>query len=198
VQVLRRRKKLTLMAKEAAAFALGWVAEDDFGVAEVNLRYRIDTIDPLLRRPLREGSQARRIDPPRDRARGKFTDIFESLSPRLEPGDRITLTVTATDNNTETGPRVGRSQPVEIVIVRQDLAGFVEKKFGFQAHALLGGLHKIKRATNLLVDPVKTVRSEAKLDIAKHKVRSRVGADTWPSGAEDAVGDYFRLLSGIE
>jgi hypothetical protein len=108
------------------------------------------------------------------------------------------MTVSAKDSNTETGPRLGRSQPVEIVVVRPDLAGFVESRFGFEAQALLGGLHKIKRATDLLVDPVKTIRTEAKQEIGKHSLKSRVGHETWPSGSEDAVGDYFRLLSGID
>ena len=198
VDVLLRNKKLTMMAAEAAAFALAWVAEDDFGVAEVTLDYKIDTVDPLLGRPVREGSQTRRIDPPRDRARGKFAEVLKALSPPLEPGDRITLTVSAKDNNTETGPRLGRSAPVEIVIVRPDLAGFTEKRFGFEATALLGGLHKIKRATDLLVDPVRSVHTEAKQEIARQSLKSRVGEEAWPSGSEDAVGDYFRLLSGIE
>jgi len=198
VSILLRTRKLTMLAEEAAAFALAWVAEDDFGVAEVNLNYKIDTVDPLLGRPVREGSQSRRFDPPQDRVRGKFTEIFKGLSPPLEPGDRITLTVSARDNNTETGPRAGRSQPVEIVIVRPDLAGFAERRFGFEAQTLLGGLHKIKRATNLLIDPVKGVHKEARQEIARHELKSRIADETWPSGAEDAVSDYFRLLSGVE
>lgn len=195
VQVRLKRKKLTLLAAQAAAFGLRWVAEDDFGVAEVEAAYRIDAVDELLRRPIREGSVPRRIDPPRDRVRGVFAELFKSLSPPLQPGDRITLTVSAKDNNTETGPRRGRSQAVEIVVVRPDLSAFAERAFGFEAHALLGGLHKVKRATNLLVDPVRTVRTETKQDVERHRVKSRVAHEAWPSGAEDAIGDYFRLLS---
>ena len=198
VEILRRDRKLAMLAKEAAAFALRWVAEDDFGVAEVTLDYKVDGVDPLLGRPVRQGSQSRRIDPPLDRVRGQFAEALQALSPPLEPGDRVTLTVSARDNNTESGPGVGHSQSVQIVVVREDLAGFIEKRFGFEAQALLGGLHKIKRATDLLVDPVKTIRTEAKHDIVRHELRSRVTHETWPSGAEDAVGDYFRLLSGTE
>ena len=198
VAILRRERKLTMLAKEAAAFELRYVAEDDYGVAEVALDYKVDGVDPLLGRPVRQGSQTRRIDPPLDKVRGRFPEALKAVSPPLEPGDRVTLSVSARDNNTETGPGTGRSQSVEIVIVREDLAGFVEKRFGFDAQALLGGLHKIKRATDLLVDPVKTIRTEAKHEVARHDLRARVTDEAWPSGAEDAVGDYFRLLSGTE
>ena len=198
VDVLRRGRKLTMLAREAREFALGWLAEDDFGVAEVTLESRIEPVDKLLGRPVRRVSQSRRVDPPRDRVRGKFAKMFEGVNPPVEPGDRIVLTVSAKDNNTESGPRLGRSRPVEIVVVRDDLAGFTEKRFGFQGHALLAGLRRIKRATDLLVDPVKTVRTETKHEIARHALRSRVTEEAWPSGAEDAVGDYFRLLSGME
>lgn len=198
VQVLLRNRKLTMMAEEAAAFALGWTADDDFGVAEVTLDLKVEGVDPLLGRPVRQGSQSQRFDPPRDRVRGRFAELFKGLSPPLEAGDRITLNVLARDNNTETGPRLGRAQPVEIVIVRPDLAAFTEKRFGFDAQGLLGGLVKIKRETDLLVEPVRTVRTEARQEVARHDLKSRVADETWPSGAEDAVGDYFRLLSGVE
>jgi len=196
VQVLLRQKKLTMLPEEAAAFGLRWLAEDDFGVAEAALEYRIDTIDKLLGRPTREGSLPRRIDPPQERVRGEFLDFLKTLSPPLQPGDRITITVSAKDNNTETGPGLGRSRPVEIVVVRQDLSGFVEKQFGFGSQTLLSGLSRVKRETDLLVDPVKTVRTEAKQEIDRQTVKSRVAQETWPSGAEDATSDYFRLLSG--
>ena len=34
--IVLKNRKLTLLAEEAAAFALPWVAEDDFGVSEVD------------------------------------------------------------------------------------------------------------------------------------------------------------------
>ena len=32
--------------------------------------------------------------------------------------------------------------------------------------------------------------------IDKHALQSRTSPEIWPSGSRDAVGDYFRLLSG--
>ncbi len=196
VDVLLRNRKLTMLAEEAAQFGVSAIAEDDFGVAEVLLDYKIDTIDPLISRPVRQGTISRLIDPPKDRAKVSFMEIFKALSPPLEPGDRITINVSAKDNNTETGPGVGRAAPIEIVIVRPDLGAYVEQQFGFGADPLLGDLRKVQRATNLLVEAEKTARTEEKSVVEKQDVKSRVGAEGWPGGSEDAVGDYFRLLSG--
>jgi hypothetical protein len=196
VTVPLKNRKLTLLAEEAAMFALPWSAEDDFGVAEVNLEYRIDTVDELLQRPTREGSVPRRIEPAQDRVKGTFAEMFKTLDPPLEPGDRITITVWARDNNTEDGPGTGRSLPVEIVVVRPDLAAFVEQQYAFESQSLLSGLRRVKRATDLLVEPDKSVRTETAHAVEKQTLKSRVSQEAWPSGSEDATGDYFRLLSG--
>ena len=196
VRVQLKNRQLILLAEEAANFAVDWVAEDDYGVAEVNLDYRIDTVDALLGRPTREGAVPRRIEPARDRVKGRFAEMFKSLNPPLQPGDRVTLVLTAKDNNSETGPGVGKSLPIEIVVVRPDLSGFVEQQFGFGAASLLGGLAKVKRATDLLVEPEKTVRTEKALAVDKQTLKVRAGQEPWPGGSADAVADYFNLLSG--
>ena len=191
-----RKEKLVMLAEEAAAFAVPYTAEDDFGVAEVTLNYRIDTIDALLGREPRQGAATRLVEPVSERVVGKFTEVFKGLTPPLQSGDRVRIELTAKDNNTETGPSVGRSRTLEIVVVRPDLAQFTEKRFGFQQTALLAGLKKIERATNLLVEPERTVRAEKNLPVEKQALEARLNSEPWPSGAEDAVGDYFRLLSG--
>lgn len=196
VKLVSRNRKLTLMAEEAQAFGLPWMAEDDFGVAEVNLDYKIDTVDELLGRGARQGSVPRRIEPSQDRVKGQFTEMFKSLAPPLQPGDRITITVSAKDNNTETGPSLGKSLPVEIVVVQPDLAKFIELQYGFGGQTLLGGLRRVQRATDLLIEAGKTVRTEKPQVVDKQDLKSRVNQENWPSGAEDSVGDYFRLLSG--
>ena len=138
VDVLLRNRKFTMLAEEATHFGVTAIAEDDFGVAEVLLDYKIDTIDPLLNRPLRQGTISRAIDPPKDRVKVSFLDMFKGLAPPLEPGDRITITVSAKDNNTETGPGVGRAAPIEIIVVRPDLGAYVEQQFAFGSDPLLG------------------------------------------------------------
>lgn len=196
IQAGIRKDKLVMLAEEAAAFAVPYTAEDDFGVTEVTLGYRIDTIDAMLGREPRQGSTSRLVEPAAERVNGRFTDVFKALNPPLLPGDRIRIELSARDNNTETGPGVGRSRILEIVVVRPDLARFTEKSFGFQQTELLAGLKKIKRATNLLVEPDRAVRAEKEQAVDKQKLEARLNAESWPSGAEDAVGDYFRLMSG--
>lgn len=196
VRVLLKNRQLTMLAEEAANFAVDWVAEDDYGVAEVNLAYRIDTVDALLGRPPRDGTVPRRIEPARDLAKGRFAEMFKTLDPALQPGDRVTITLTAKDNNTETGPGVGKSLPVEIVVVRPDLTGFVEQQFGFGTPSLLDGLKKVKRSTDLLVEPDKTVRTEKVAPVDKQALKVRSSQEPWPGGSGDSTADYFNLLSG--
>jgi hypothetical protein len=191
----RGTQKLTLMAEQAAAFGFQYEAEDDYGVAETTLTYRIDCIDELLGRPVREGQRQLRIDPPLDRVRSEFTEIFNTLEPPLAPGDRIVFSVTAKDNNTETGPGLGRSQPVEIIVVAPDLAAFTETGFGFGGRTMLAGLSRVKRQTNLLIEPDKAVRTEEQRAVEKQDLKAQVSQESWPSGSEDSVGQYFQILS---
>lgn len=196
IKLAIKNRRLALFEDAASAFLLNWTAEDDFAVAEVNLEYTIDTVDPLLGRSPRQGGVPRRIEPARDLVKGRFADMFKSLDPPLAPGDRITITLVAKDNNTETGPGAGRSPPVEIVVVRPDLAGFVEQQFGFGGAALLGGLQKVKRNTDLLLEAPKTVRTETKQAVDKQPLKVGAGSETTPGGGDDAMADYFNLLSG--
>jgi hypothetical protein len=138
----------------------------------------------------------RRIEPARDLAKGRFAEMFKTLDPALQPGDRVTITLTAKDNNTETGPGIGKSLPVEIVVVRPDLTGFVEQQFGFGTPSLLDGLKKVKRSTDLLVEPDKTVRTEKVAPVDKQALKVRSSQEPWPGGSGDATADYFNLLSG--
>ena len=196
VEILLRKDKMALLADEAARLEVPFLAEDDFGVPEVTLNYRIDAVDELLARPLRQNTVTRTLDPPRDRAKGTFAEAFAGLDPPPAPGDRIRIHLTARDNNTETGPGVGRSKLIEIIVVRPDLGRFTEKRFGLESIALLGGMRRIKRITDLLIEPPRTVRTEKARTLEKHALKSRTAPEIWPSGSEDAVGDYFRLLSG--
>jgi len=196
VRIRMKQRKLIMLVEQAATFGFEFIAEDDFGVAETTLDYRIDTIDELLGRAPRDVRMQRRVDPPQDRVREKFAEFLRTLDPPLAPGDRITLTVSAQDNNTETGPRLGRSRPIEIVVVAPDMAQFREDQFGFGGEVLLGGLRRVKRETNLLIPPSKAVRTEEKRTVPKQGLKARISKESWPSGSEDTVGQYFQILSG--
>ena len=108
---------------------------------------------------------------------------------------RVTITVSATDNR-DPDPQTRTSDPFVFTVVRPNLSTYTEQQYGFDAASKLGVLQQIKRETNLLIAPVPTKLTEAKATIEKQAVKSRVGAENWPGGSQDAVGDYFRLLSG--
>lgn len=197
VAIRIKKRELTLLAEQAAAFALPFVAEDDFGLTEIKLTYRISTIDEMLGRSPREGEVARRIEPARDRVKGTFEEVFKSLDPALAPGDKVVLELAARDNNTETGPGLGRSHKLTFVVVRPDLGAFTERDYNFATRAsVLGGLQKVKRVTDLLVEGRRTVRTEDAQEVEKKEIKARVRTESWPGGAEDRVGAYFELLSG--
>jgi hypothetical protein len=188
-----------MLAGQAAALAVPYVAEDDFGVAEIRLEYKIEALDELLGRAPREGALTRIIDPASDRVVGRFPDPFAELDPPLAPGDRVSLEVVALDNNSETGPGAARSSAYEVVVVQDDLGAYAEARLGFGAStALLRGLKRVKRNTTLLVEPDRTVRSEDRVEIEAHDLDARNSPDLWPAGSEDSIGDYFRLLSGAQ
>lgn len=200
------RTGVPMLVEEAAHFALTAIAEDDFGVDKITLEYKIDMADEHLgsvsKRYPAEGEMPFSVEPslnrrrpehrPQDRVKHTFADIFKELPP-LVPGERVTVNVSATDYN----GGVGRSSPPFVfTVVRPDLASYREGEFGFDTDPLLGGLRKVQRATNLLIEAERTARTEAKAAIEKQEVKSRAGAENWPGGSQDAVGDYFRLLSG--
>ncbi len=193
-----KQKKILLLADQAAAFGFGWKAEDDFGVTEVRMSYKIDTVDEFLDRKPREGSATRVVDPVRDRVQGVFKDIFKELQPPLEPGDRVRLELFATDNNTETGPGVGRSEQIELVVVRPDLSGFVDKGFalgGLEGALGLEKLQRLERAKDLLVTPPKNVRNEPEMKVVRAELKAEGSAAAPPARHEDATSRYFDALS---
>jgi hypothetical protein len=195
-----KEEELILFGGQAAGLPVVWLAEDDFAVTEVNFEYSIDTIDPLLQRPERKGTISRVFDPPLDRVRGRFQGMYADLTPPLAPGDRITFKLTARDNDVETGPNLGQSREVRIVIVSPDLSGFVDGSAGgfgmSKAAGLLAEIERVPRALDLLVAPKRTVRTEPEREAIKQDVKSRVAQEAQPPGNEDSVSNYFDLLSG--
>ena len=54
----------------------------------------------------------------------------------------------------------------------------------------------MKRATDLLIEASKTVRTEAGQTPEKQPLKVRTDPETSPGGGSDAMADYFNLLSG--
>ena len=77
---------------------------------------------------------------------------------------------------------------------------FVQNEFDLKSRResalLLRGLKQVKRSTDLLQAPTRTVRTEAPIKLKKHIVDARPGKKTMLGESEDDVGRYFDLLSG--
>lgn len=198
--VKRSSEEVVMSAGAVAALRLPWLAQDDFGVKEVSVQYEVEAINELLGRGKRIGSSSMVVDPPRERAKGVFQDIFRGITPALAPGDRVKLILSARDNNTETGPGLGKSEPLQILLVGTDFGMFVENEFDLrnrrESALLLKAVGQVKRATDLLKAPIRTVRTESPQDFKKHIVDARPGQKSMLGESEDDVGRYFDLLSG--
>lgn len=202
IQMLVRRSagEIAMSPGEASAMRIPYLARDDFGVQEVSIHYEVEAINEILGRGKRKGSMIHTMDPPRDRVKGRFSGVFHGLQPPIAAGDRIKLWLTARDNNTETGPGTGRSEPIEILLVGAGFGMFVDKEFGLMGRRdsvlLLRMAKKVKRATDLLQDAIRTVRTESPQKIKKHSVQASPGQSTMLGESEDNIGRYFDLLSG--
>ena len=200
INILTKLSEKELVPGQAAGLPVAWRAEDDFGLSEVRLDYTITSLFEVLNRQDRKGSRVVELDPPRDRARSRFTGIFSGTA--IYPGDKVTITLLARDNRPET-PGVGRSRTIEFVVVGNDLGQFVSgQDFGFrrreESALKLEFAERIGRSTDLLQDPVKTLLTEAKFPLGKHDVAAATRAESVPFGLEELISQYFQLLSGAQ
>lgn len=203
IQWVTRLPKTELTGGEARNMEFRWFAKDDFGVQEVTLQCEVDVIEALkvTGRGKRTSSRKQLVDPPRDRVTGSFMKIFNELQPGLAPGDKVTISLTARDNNTETGPGFSRSEPLEFVVVGVGFAGWTDDAVGsIQAreHSALGLQEwgRTPRSTDLMQPVEPLFKTEKPREIAKHDVQSPVGQEITPALGQDGIGRYLELLSG--
>ena len=98
-----------------ATLLLGFEATDDFAIAKVRLRYKVDTV---------EDGAARSVDlelsgenPQRLRRRHEWK--IGALRPLLSEGSKIEFWIEAEDNNDATGPGVGSSEHQQARVVSE-------------------------------------------------------------------------------
>ena len=198
IRLLVREKNAILGS--VGGLSAPWIAKDDFGVQEVSLAFQITTIEQLAGqgRPKRQGSLTRTIKPARDRVKGRFTEIFKGVQPAPDRGDEITITLTAKDNNTETGPGRGRSETFKILVAGGGPGGgFTGTQYGFiEDSDLAAGLRmmateRVGRNTNLLQRAEKRVRTQPPMKIQGSEVARAVPASVVQVSDETAL---YRLL----
>ncbi|MBI4818462.1 MAG: DUF4175 family protein [Deltaproteobacteria bacterium] len=100
-----------LEVNEQDRVELAFRAEDDFGLGEIRVAWR-------LLGSGREGRQKLSVDKGSSIYRG--TAAFELRDLQLEPGDRVAYSVEAVDNDTVNGPKVGASDTKELKVYSKD------------------------------------------------------------------------------
>lgn len=196
IEILMKKDEMLVLKDEAQTLSFAYSASDDFGVAQVQVFYEVSGVDEMLNRGKRSGElQPVVFARPERKASGVLKNAFAGLD--LQPGDRVTFHMVATDNNTKTGPSTGRSRSHSFVVVLPNLAGYSQPEFDWtqRRSALLGALTKVRRNTDFLRLPEKQVTAEKTPPPPKHKLAAHVPSEGWPAGAEQAVTDYLQLLS---
>ena len=184
----------------------GWFAKDDIGVSEAVISYEVEPIAELaFKRPKRKGSKKQTIDPPRDRAKGRFSQVFSGMFPRLLPGDQVKMKLGAKDNNTETGPGFGRARPIEFLVIGLDVGdpdfggdvGWQDKEN--QQGALIDELPEIlDRDKDLMAPPERMVRTQTGFTVKKPKVKASSPQEMVGGVGADDIAIFRTLLSGSE
>jgi len=196
IAILLKRDEQRLLRDEVKSFSFAYSAADDYGISLVQIHYTIEAVREELARDRREGEYKPLAFPrPERKMRGVMRKPFAEL--QAEPGDRVTFWLTATDNNTKTGPGTARSEKREFVVVLPDLARYNQPEFDWamRRSLLLGELTKVRRNTDFLKLPERRVTAEKTIAPPKHKLAAHVPPETWPAGVEQAVNDYLHLLS---
>lgn len=202
---LRTRLAATeLELGEAAGMNLRCFAKDDFGVQELGVKYVVDVIEALegvTARGKREGSQLHVIEPPLERVKDGFTSIYRGMRPGLTPGDRVTLSMWAQDNNTETGPGRSTSDSLEFVVVSRDTAAFTQAGIGSimrrdESAMALAELERVEKSAELMAPPEKIVSTERPRELRKLELDAVADQEIEPGEFQDAIGRYRELLSG--
>ncbi|HUR47448.1 MAG TPA: hypothetical protein VMZ27_16315 [Candidatus Saccharimonadales bacterium] len=89
-----------------ATMIVGIEATDDFEIAKVRLRYKVDTRDEGAEKAIELDLEGQSLQKLRRRHEWKFGDF----APPLSEGSRIEYWLEVTDNNNVTGPGVGTSE----------------------------------------------------------------------------------------
>ena len=196
IQILMKKDELMLLKDEVRSFSFAYTASDDFGVSQVQVQYEVEPVDKTLGREKRRGDfKPVAFARPEQKVRDVMAKLFAEVE--VKPGDRVTFFMTATDNNTKTGPSTGRSLAHSFVVVLPNLAGYNQPEFDWamRRSLLLGTLTKVRRNTDFLRLPEKQITAEKTVPAPKHKIAAHVPSESWPAGVEQAVTDYLRLLS---
>ena len=204
IQLLTRLQASEVEIGTANSIYLKWFARDDFGIQKAGFEFEVETISDVWDRGKRKGSREREYDPPRDRVKGGFRNVFKDMNPRLAPGDKVKLSVYAMDNNTETGPGRAESKAIEMVVVNRPWSDWADDGTGGfggrerESMFELIGSERVPREQELLQPTVRIVSTEKPFEIKRLAVEPGGNQEMEPVAGGDPVADYFNLISGTD
>ena len=105
VRITRPERKEELITRQATMI-IGMEAVDDFEIAKVRIRYKVDTLDEGAEKAIEldlEGQNPQRL-------RRQYEWKIGEFSPLLAEGSLIEYWIEAQDNNNATGPGIGTSE----------------------------------------------------------------------------------------
>lgn len=187
------KKEIFLTEKETGKFGFEVEAKDDYGVAELRLKYRVGVVEGVdLAREVREGTISKRLTTPRLFVKRVFSKVFEELG--LRSGDKVTFWVIAKDNR-EGQPNESRTPLYSLVVYKPSLAKFAEQRdvtWVARYGADLG------RKIQFMMMPVYTNRVEKGVVPEKREVKAFSHKEVWNLEFKPLIENYFRLLSEKE
>ena len=186
---------LPLLPENVGLFGFGARAQDDYGISRCVLLWQKSTVDNPTNVTER-GELERVISPAQPTVTVSFEKAFAGQS--LQPGDKVTFWVEATDNRAPKKlNQTTSSRKVSFFVYQEDLGGLSIKQLGFdKLNAEKGRIAKSRRATT-----VKAPEGLRNTEQVKNEFESAVTSSTKAPQARGefshATREYFKLLSGV-
>ena len=192
-----RSGNIMLTAEQLPLFSVGFTATDDFGVASVALKYEKTGTDVDLATDEAKGHIPMLFRPAREKAVAAFQKCFADLA--VQPGDKITFYLEATDNRDVGGetPNIGRTpRKYSVVIYQPRMTAFLDEKLRDWSEGLRlwGDIERAGEGRQLGMPPVKRRLSQSP-DIAKQDLDTSVAAERVPGANRQAEAQFRELLA---
>jgi hypothetical protein len=186
---------MPMLEPAAKMFGFGAVAQDDFGITRLVLRWQKSTIDNATA-VLERGEVERLISPVQPKVVVSFEKVFAAMN--LQPGDKISFTVEAYDNRAP-DRQLTVSRRCSFFIHQEGLGGLTIKELGFGSGSEFGQqrIAKSTRATAVR-EPEGLRTREGVRNEFEAAVTTGTRAPTVRGEHGQATRDYFRLLANVK
>jgi hypothetical protein len=186
---------MPLLPENVASFGFGVRAQDDYGITRCTLVWQKSTVDNPTN-TIDRGELERVISPAQPTVTVSFDKAFAGQT--LQPGDKITFWVEATDNRAPKKlNQTTSSRRFSLFVFQEDLGGLTIKQLGFdKLNAGKGRIAKSRRATT-----VKSPEGLRNTEKVKNDFQGAVASSTRAPNVRgefsQATREYFKLLSGV-